>query len=378
MKIQDYFIKVDDIELSKSRFSKGQFGFSTAHSVESNNFSDFQIGLIGLSETRNSFPQEQVFNTKLVRDYLYQLADFGNLKIVDLGDIRIGNSIADTYACIQDVTHNLIQKGIIPVFFGGTQEMSISIIEALKKSISAPEISFIDALIDYNEDEDFHSKSYLNHSSVFKDRRIIKSILGYQTYFSTQHKIRLIKEAGFNLFRLGAIRNNFSLIEPILRDSDFVSFDFSSIRQSDSPASGFNSPNGLYAEEACQLANIAGLSDKIKVFSAFEINSAEDDKNQSAHLMAQLIWHLFQGFSARKGDYPLRKLSEYKKIFVKIDKLDEEIVFYQNENNHRFWLELPENNLEKEVISCSEADYKAVCMNEIPERIWKRISNTMK
>ncbi len=378
MNIQDYLSNIDDSGLNKNKFFIGQIGYSTEQDIKHKCLEGFQIALVGLTETRNSFPAMQSFNTKAVRNYLYQLADFSNLKIIDLGDVKTGNTVADTYACIKELVLYLIKNGIIPVFFGGTQELSISIIEALNQNISSPEITFIDALIDFAEDDDFHSKSYLNHKSIINERKIIKSILGYQTYFTTQHKLRVLKESGFNLYRLGTIRNNFNLIEPVLRDSDFVSFDFSSIRQSDSPASGFKSPNGLYAEEACQLANIAGLSDKIKVFSASEINSGEDDKEQSAHLMAQLIWHLLQGFSERKGDYPLQNLSEYKKIFVKIDKLDDELVFYQNESNNRFWIELPGNILTKEVVSCSEADYKAVCMKEIPERIWKRISNTMK
>ena len=61
------------------------------------------------------------------------------------------------------------------------------------------------------------------------------------------------------------------------------------------------------------------------------------------------------------------------------DKVGHELVFYQNPDNKRFWMKLPADKPEnQEIIACSEQDYKAVCLSEIPERIWKRISNTLK
>jgi hypothetical protein len=43
----------------------------------------------------------------------------------------------------------------------------------------------------------------------------------------------------------------------LLRDADLVSFDISAVKQSEAPASRFASPNGLAAEDACQLARYA-------------------------------------------------------------------------------------------------------------------------
>ena len=186
-------------------------------------------------------------------------------------------------------------------------------------------------------------------------------------------------ENSWDLYRLGAVRNNFNQIEPIFRDSDIVSFDISAIRQSENPAASFTSPNGFYAEEACQLANLSGLSDKLKVLSIFEYMKSLDLNGQSAHLVAQIIWHFLYGFSQRKNDYPKKGLDSYKKIYVKFENTDSDLIFYKNLENGRYWVEIPvgENNKTK-VISCSENDYKKACNNEVPDRIWQNISRFLR
>ena len=85
------------------------------------------------------------------------------------------------------------------------------------------------------------------------------------------------------------VRGNFREVEPSFRDSDFVSFDLGAIRNSDCRGNIYPSPNGLYAEEACQLSRFAGLSDKICCFGVFELNADADPSAQSAHLSATYL-----------------------------------------------------------------------------------------
>ena len=53
--------------------------------------------------------------------------------------------------------------------------------------------------------------------------------------------------------------------------SSVTAFSMASVRSSDAPETRLASPNGLYAEEACQLARFAGLSDKLSVFQIFDL-----------------------------------------------------------------------------------------------------------
>lgn len=379
MNLLDYFSPIDIKQFDNNKFEEGFLGKNIQHQANFDTH-NCQIVLIGLNENRNNFLGNFEFNTLNIRKILYSLRKIDKLKITDLGNIHFGKKIADTYAALTQLIEFFAEKNIIPIIFGGTQEIAEPITKQLVKSYpNQPiEISFIDALFDYTNEKDFHSKTYLNHPTFLK-KNTIKSIIGYQTYFNSSQIEQQMKNQGFNFYRLGNLRNNIQAIEPILRDTDFLSFDLASIRQSDSPQNLFKSPNGLYAEEACQLAYLSGISDKIKCFTIGEINTSENQPNASEHLMAQIIWHFLEGLSLRQKDYPIQEINNYKKIYVQNEKIKQELIFYQNEKNNRFWLQLSaENNKEPlEIIACSEADYRAICLNEIPQRIWKRISDSL-
>lgn len=377
MEIKDYLTPVVSSAFYADNFDYGLLGNQLFYPLKNSSLDDtVQVVLIGLNNTSNSLKKGHSFSSDTLRSYLYCLAGFQNLKINDLGDFISGKTMADNYAGIEELTIYLVNKKVIPIFFGGSQEMSLAISKGIFKAQQKIEATFIDALIDYSNDEDFHSQSYLSDGFYKSDTLKIKTILGYQAYLASNQKLKVLKDQGFNLYRLGSIRNNFQAIEPILRDTHFCSFDMSAVRYSDAPAASFNSPNGLYAEEACQLANIAGLSDNLKAVYVGELDTVQDQSGQSTHLLAQVIWHFLSGLSARKGDYPVKSIDNYKKIYITNNKTGHELLFYQNKENNRFWIKLPGDN--HEIIACSEQDYKAVCFNEIPERIWKRISNTLK
>ena len=306
------------------------------------------------------------------------MAEIPRINVADFGNLKLGKTVNDTYASIKFVINKLIDKKIIPVIIGGSQDLTVSIVKSLSKQNHELELTVLDALFD-DDDNEYHSNSYLNKLHDDFGEKLMISILGYQTYFVPTYKLRRANKRNWSLQRLGAVRNNFNQIEPILRDSDIVSFDISSIRQNECPAATFSSPNGFYTEEACQLANLSGLSDKLKVFSLFEYVKDKDINDQSAHLIAQIIWHFIFGVAQRKGDFPVKKINSYKKIYVKLEKIDDDLVFYENRQNKRFWVEIPQGlNKGTKIIACSENDYQRACNNEIPDRIWQNISRYLK
>lgn len=340
--------------------------------IVQNSFSECNIALIGVSETRNAITKTEPTELDQVRAYLYGLSAFSNLKIADLGNLKLGNTVKDTYASIEFVANYLINNNVIPVFFGGTHDITVPLAKSLKESDC--EIVIIDSRFDLGS-TDVHSKNFIEEliTDNTNDNRL--TIAAFQSYFVSKSQKAIAEKLGLLNVRLGEIRNNFSFVEPPLRDADFVSFDLSAIRQPDCPACTFPGPNGLYNEEACQLANLSGLSDKLKLFYISEYDFAKDKNHQSAQIVAQLLWHFMYGVSQRKGDYPAKTLDSYKKIFVKIEKPDTELVFYQNPVNNRFWVEIPLNTDQQvKIISCSEKDYRKTCVGEIPDRIWKNIS----
>ena len=94
--------------------------------------------------------------------------------------------------------------------------------------------------------------------------------IGYQTYFVDQDAVRLMKKMFFDTYRLGFVNRNIEEMEPMVRNADMLSFDISSIRQSDAPGCANATPNGFYGEQACQIMRFAGMSDKLTSLGIYE------------------------------------------------------------------------------------------------------------
>jgi arginase family enzyme len=375
--LKDYFepLKKDS---KNNKLAEGTYGKTCIFKDPFGEGQNFNIALIGIDETRNAVTGTFESDLDQIRMYFYQLAEIPRLKVVDLGNLKLGNSVKDTYASVKDVVEELLKRKIIPLIIGGSQDITVPLVRAFATHNNETELTLIDSRLD-NDDHEFHSQSYINRIDAEFSSTVLISLIGYQSYFVNANAMRVAYDKNWNLQRLGAVRNNFNQVEPIFRDSDMVSFDVSAIRQNDCQGASFSSPNGFYAEEACQLSNLAGLSDKLRLFSIFEHHITKDVYGQSAHLIAQIIWHFIFGVSQRKNDFPNKKLESYKKIYVKLEKIDSDLVFYENEQNKRFWVEIPSGkNNKTKIISCSENDYQKACNNEIPDRIWQNVSRYLK
>ncbi|HRD41039.1 MAG TPA: arginase family protein, partial [Bacteroidia bacterium] len=175
----------------------------------------------------------------------------------------------------------------------------------------------------------------------------------------------------------GQIRDKIEEAEPIIRQADMISFDITSIKHADAPANPNASPNGLYAEEACQIMRYAGMSDKLTSVGIYEINPAFDAYGKTSHLAAQMIWCFMDGFYNRKSDYPSRTNPDYIRFNVVLQDEKYEINFYKSKKSDRWWMEIPyppHKGLKFErhtLIPCSYKDYSMAVNNEIPDRWWQ-------
>lgn len=331
---------------------------------------DVQVAIIGIDETRNAFPMPYAAKADNVRYWLYQLAAFNKLKITDFGNMILGNSAADTYSAVSYITESLVSSGVIPIYIGGSHDLTLPIVEGLLNLQKQTEIGILDSSFDVLNSESVNSRSFVGAIAQKHKSRVITNIIGYQSYLVSAAQQDYLNDVNIDSYRIGLLRQNINEMEPVLRDCDLISFDAGSVRQTDMPSSQQLSPNGLYTEEACQLATFAGLSDKSKAFGTFGLVSKNTPIEVSANLTAQIIWHYIYGVSQRKNDYPKCNLDGYKKIFVKLNDIGNDIVFYQNMENERFWIEIPSaNGNEKIIVSCSKSDYIQLVNNKISDRI---------
>jgi hypothetical protein len=156
--------------------------------------------------------------------------------------------------------------------------------------------------------------------------------------------------------------------EPVLRNTDVLSFDIGAVKYSEAPGSGSFKPNGLRSEEACQLAKYAGLSSRLKVFGLFEYDTEKDEHNLTAKLSAQIVWYFIEGFATRHNELPNENDNNIM-YQVEVKNIDNPLVFYKNTETNQWWMQINTYDNKQMYFACSEVEYYQASNNEIPE-LW--------
>jgi len=348
---------------------------------------DIDIALIGINEDRKAVNNKGcALAPKYIRDKLYKLypGDY-SIKIADIGNIKKGFTIKDTYFAVSFVIAELIKNNILPVIIGGSQDLTYANYRAYENLGQIINIVQVDPCFDLGTTEqEIDSHSYLSKIILHQPNYLFNyTNIGYQTYFVDPKAIELMKNLYFDTHRLGIVRTDIKEIEPIIRNADMLSFDISAIKQSDAPGNKNASANGFYGEEACKIVRYAGISDKLTSIGFYEMNPDIDKQEQTSNLLAQMIWYFIDGYYNRKNDFPYKEKDNYIKYLVTFKNHQHEIIFYKSKKSNRWWMEIPcPVNLKLKykrhyLISCSYNDYQTACKQEIPDRWWKGYQKLM-
>jgi len=375
MNLNDYF---DPVSLDKPedafRFNDGMFGRNIRVNTAStpiDEISNYNIAILGVGEDRNSGNAGSSKAPDAIRARLYELFRVNEkVKIMDLGNLKQAASAKDTYFGLRDVMMDLLNNRVIAIVLGGTQDLTHGIFMAFEQESLPVNVVTVDSRIDLEEGP-LHSFTW-QHPMLQSNRLFSHAVLGHQQYLVNKKHLQYLEEHSSDIMRLGDLRSNITAAEPFLRDAHLVSFDIGVIRQSDAPGTLYPSPNGLMAEDACQLARYAGMSDKVSCFGIFEVNPQYDNHNQTAHLAAQAIWYFIEGYSQRKKESPSQDNADFKVFMVNHRDMEHALVFYKSLVTGRWWMEIPEMKSGKNIlVSCSHEEYQQACNHDIPELWWK-------
>lgn len=338
----------------------------------------YQLAIIGLPEDKGAFIQGSADAPDRVRGMLYQLRMVNNnVKIIDLGNLKITGNIKDTLYAVRDISMELFDNDVIALYIGGSQDLTYGALLALEKIEGIRQILTIDPRLDFWKDNEqqIHSRNYLNY--IFKEKvkqHFIYSNLGHQQYFVAQNQLDMLEQEFMDSLRLGEVRSDLRLVEPVIRDADLVSVDMNVVRHSDAPGVTTPSPNGLFGDELCAITRYAGLSEKVRICGFYELAPEKDINDQTSHLAAQAIWYFIDGLSHRVKENPVDTGEHTKKFIVTPEDAGQELVFYRSTVSDRWWMEVPVKNHLTEhnhFISCSYEDYQKACNNRIPDRWWR-------
>ncbi|MCX6266222.1 MAG: formimidoylglutamase [Bacteroidetes bacterium] len=374
MDISAFFEPIDLNEFPGSGETSGQVRLGNIIGIHTEDgglpdYATSNIALIGVTDDRRAVGNEGCgLAPNAIRKYLFQL-NVGPypIKMVDLGNIKNGFSVTDTYFALSSVVAEMIENNVLPVIMGGSQDLTFANYQAYQSLGQIINIVAVDPMFDLGKsEEEISAQSYLSSIILHQPNYLFNyANIGYQTYFIDQDALKLMKNLFFDTYRLGIVRETLEDVEPIVRNADMLTFDISAVRYSDAPGNANATPNGFYGEEACQIVRYAGLSDK-----------QLDKSGQTAHLVAQMIWYFIDGYYNRAHDFPFKSEDDYMKYRVSIRDHKEEIVFYKSKKTDRWWMEIPlpaEQRIRYErhyLVPCSYKDYQIACENDIPDRWW--------
>tara|TARA_B100000508_G_scaffold141093_1_gene146560 strand:+ start:70678 stop:71826 length:1149 start_codon:yes stop_codon:yes gene_type:complete len=299
-------------------------------------------------------------------------------ELYDLGTINPGNSIEDTLHAIQTTTSELIKNDIVPILVGGSQDLTMGLYNAYESLEQLVNLTTIDHDLDIgNSEEEITHDGWLSHILLQKPCYLFNySNIGAQSHFISPKTQDLFNDLYFDVLRLGVIKNDPKVIEPIMRNSDIVSFDLQSIESKAWNSDFFWNPNGIDPYTACTIMRYAGISDKVSCLGLFD-QVLEDSIRTGSMLIAELIWYFNEGYAQRKGDFPIGSKKNYKKYRVHLDELKEEIVFCKSDKSGRWWMEVPYPSrsnskfMRHQLVPCTYETYKEAMKGEIPDLWWK-------
>ncbi|OYT16698.1 MAG: arginase [Bacteroidetes bacterium 4572_77] len=392
MDLSIYFepIDVNDFRYAKKGNQK-TFGAKIIKNESENffpNLSGVDMAIIGVGEERAHYNNEGCGEgLNAIRNYFYDLYPGAyQPRIADLGNIKQGSEINDTYFALTAVCSELLDQSIIPIVIGGSQDLTYANYRAYEDLGQIINIVTVDNQFDLGEnDEDLNARSYLSKIILHQPNFLFNyTNLGYQTYFTDQDSIKLMDNLYFDTYRLGNVRANMESVEPLVRNADMMSIDISAVRQTDAPGNKNSTPNGFLGEEMCQITRYAGLSDKMTSIGFYEYNPYMDNNGQTAHLIAQMIWYFIDGYYNRMHDYPIDKKSQkYNKFMVKLSDQREELVFFKSKKSDRWWMEIECASTVKAkyerhyLVPCSYEDYSKALEDDVPERWIKAYQKLM-
>ncbi len=371
--MQDFYDFLETTSLAElsndEGYADGQIGkIIQTYETEYFDVNNADVVLVGITENRGNgvgFKESDAAN--IIRKQFYKLHYWHtDIKMADIGNIKKGASINDSYAAIKAVLEELYIRKKTVIILGGSHDITLAQYLAYKSTNQMVEASCIDSQINLSADSRIPAENFL--MDMFTgEPNLLKHYnhIGFQSYFVHPGMLQTIDKLRFDCYRLGNVLQNVEEMEPVLRNSDMLSFDIAAVKHSDAPTNK-NCPNGLSGIEACMLTQYAGMSERLNSIGFYGYNPLQDVEEVTAIQIAQMCWYFIDGKHRKNQEAALTDrdhFNEYRTAFAEVDT-----TFLQSKRTNRWWMQMPDGNF----IPCSYNDYLTAGKNDFPER-WLRV-----
>lgn len=366
--IIDFLEPINLAEISlDAGYKEGQIGgVIKTFEDEFPDLDEAQMVLVGCGEQRGSGLLHSSVAANAIRNEFYSLYYWHqDIKLADIGNVKIGKSLNDSYAALKVVVHELVMQGKLVVVLGGSHDLTLAQYYAFADDKRLIDAVGVDAVIDINIDSPFRGDNFLMELLTAEPNYMQHyNHIGFQSYFVHPRMLETMDKLRFDCFRVGSVKEHIEEMEPVIRNCHIFSFDISVLAHAFAPANTLT-PNGLNGEEACTLMQYAGMSPNMQTVGIFGYRPEKDFENLTAKQISHMLWYLMDGRSRGKKEALMdekESFNEYHTAFAEV-----ETVFLQSKKTGRWWMQLPD----KQFIACSYKDYLLASSNEIPER-WLR------
>jgi formiminoglutamase len=368
--LTDFLSPVNLAELSDDQlYQDGQIGkFISVYETDFPEIFDADIILVGCSEQRGGGKNnnQPLTAADAVRRQLYQLFYWHtDLKLADIGNIKTGATLQDSYAAIKTVLSELLNEKKTIILLGGSHDLTLPQYEAYCLNKQIIEVSCVDALIDLNITSPLRSDNFLMELLTSEPNFVRHyNHIGFQSFYVHPNMLETMDKMRFDCYRVGNVKESMDEMEPVIRNCQMLSFDISAIAHAYAPANAV-SPNGFNGEESCLLMRYAGLSPNTTSIGIYGFDPAKDKDDLTAKQISHMIWYLLDGRSRGRREAKLEEKESFNEYYMAFAEVH--TVFLQSKKTGRWWMQLPD----KKFIACSYKDYLLASSNEIPER-WLR------
>ncbi len=307
------------------------------------------------------------------KNALYNMA-VGNwsLPLVDLGVLRRGNSLDDTYFALNELVKEIIKLGAFPIIVGGSQDLILWQYKALTLKEKPLNYTAIDYCIPYDvaEKNNLTDKNVINFLVKEETQLLFQyTALGVQSFYTPFKLMDALSQFDFEAVRLGELTQNLKESEPYFRSSDLISFNLDAMESFNANDRITSLPNGFNSREICALSKFAGMSPQLKSIGFYNYFENENN-NLFQELMAQILWYLIEG---KNIEYLIDKKKSANYIRYTVMMEGKELVFYKDKNIDKWWIAIVNAHQEETLIPCSAQDYEKAKQNELPDRYWKNL-----
>jgi len=325
------------------------------------------IVIVGCDEERGrSFTDTNAQAPDTIRASFYRLYSWhSDIKLADVGNIHNGASLTDTCAALKTVVSELVSIGKTVIILGGSHDLTLAQYQVYAGHRKIIEATCVDACINLDMHSLHRSENFLMEMLAGEPNFIRHyNHIAFQSYFVHPHMLETMDKLRFDCFRVGHVKEAIDEMEPVIRNSQMLSFDIAAIASAYAPSNKI-SPNGLTGEEACVLMRYAGLSPNVNTIGIYGYLPSQDHNDLTALQISQMLWYLIDGRSRGRREASLEEKDSFYEFHIAFSEV--ETTFLQSKKTGRWWMQLPD----KKFIACSHRDYLLASSNEIPER-WLR------